>query len=50
MDIKSAAAQLGKLGGKKTAERHDSEHYRKMQAKGVQARKANKKNLEKTAT
>lgn len=35
-------AQLGRRGGKKTAELHGAEHYRKMQAIGVENRKKKK--------
>ena len=41
-DIQLAAKQFGRMGGLATKTKYGLDHYRKMQAKGVQTRLKNK--------
>jgi hypothetical protein len=43
MDISSIAKELGKHGGQTTSDKYGTDHYRKMQALSVKAKKAKKK-------
>ena len=38
--VKRFRSEQGKKGGAKTMEKHGTEHYQRMSAKGVEARKA----------
>lgn len=45
MDIKEIARELGKLGGKKTAQKYGNDYFRKLQKLGVEAKKKKKERI-----